>query len=174
MSRPVSEPVCKAMVVTLGTMRSTVTLAGEPEAVVVALPASSATLKVPATVNELEPLEAAPIVLVAGIEQVAVPLPVMLPNGVLMLPRVKSTPPVTLTVEQSRFSPAERLNERAVPLVGLLVTAARVKVGAVTSRVTVAAVAPEAGPLLAAVSVAPLAAKVRMIVPAEQLVRATV
>src|SRR6476469_6051894 len=90
--------------VTVGDSRSTVMLAGEPAVVVVVLPARSETLKVPPAVSEVDPDEPAPTVLVTGIVQTFVPLPVMVP--IVPLPTVKSSPLVAEIVVQSSDSPA--------------------------------------------------------------------
>ena len=155
-----------------GGLRSTLIEAGLPDSVVAALPASSATEKVPASVSEVVPALPEPTLLVTGIEHTVLPDPLIEP--IVPEATVQSVPEVALAVPQSSASLPVRVNESAVELVGELVTAARVRVGAVRSIVTVAATAAKAGPVLEAVSVAPLAAKVRMTVPAEQLVRATV
>jgi hypothetical protein len=129
---PLGTPHEKA--VTDGASRSTTTDAGDPVTAVWALPALSDTEKVEARVRLLVPVAPAPIDEVAGIVQVVVPDPVIGPIE-LMLPKVKSTPSVVEIVEQSRFSLPVRVKVRLVELVGLAVTAVRVRVGGVVSIV---------------------------------------
>jgi len=120
--------------VTLGAWRSTTTEAGDPATAVWALPARSETEKVEALVRLLVPVAPETIEDVAGIVQVGVPVPVIGPIE-LMLVNVKSVPATVEIVEQSRFSLPVRVNVRLVELVGLAVTAARVRVGATVSIV---------------------------------------
>ena len=122
--------------VTLGAWRSTTTEAGDPATAVWALPARSETEKVEALVRLLVPVAPETIEDVAGIVQVGVPVPVIGPIE-LMLVNVKSVPATVEIVEQSRFSLPVRVNVRLVELVGLAVTAARVRVGATVSTVVV-------------------------------------
>jgi hypothetical protein len=134
---PLGTPQEKAL--TDGAWRSTTTDAGEPATAVWALPTVSATEKVVARVRLLVPVAPGPIDEVAGIVQVVVPDPVMGPIE-LMLPKVKSTPSVVEIVEQSRFSLPVSVNVRLVELVGLAVTAAKVRVGGVVSLTVVVTV----------------------------------
>jgi hypothetical protein len=96
----------------------------------------SETEKVVALVRLLVPVALGATEDVAGIVQVSVPVPVIGPIE-LMLVNVKSVPPTVEIVEQSRFSLPVRVNVRLVELVGLVVTAARVRVGGVASTVVV-------------------------------------
>ena len=111
----------------LSVARGNITEAGEPETVVVLLPASSATEKVAALVRLLVPVVPVAIELVAGMAQVVVPEPVIGPMA-LMSPRSRSVPSVTESVEQSMGSSPVRVKARVVALVGDAVTAARARV----------------------------------------------
>jgi hypothetical protein len=164
---------------TLGAWRSTVMLAGEPALMLAcALPASSATLNPTASVRVETPVAPAAIEEVTVIAQVTVPEPVRVSEP-LMLVAVKSgvfrkVENEVLIVPQLSGSLPVSAKLRLALLVGLAVTAARVRVGAVRSIVTVAAAVAIAGAGLPAASVTPSAARVRITVPALQELAVTV
>ena len=164
---PVSDDEFRDTEVTLGTVRSTVTL-GVPEAVVAELPATSATPKDPEGAMPLEPLEPMatddwPVNEHEFAPDVTAPTPEMFVS-------VKSD---AVTVAQLRVSPADTVNATAVDRVGLAVVVDNETVGAVRSIVTVGADTASLVLVLSAVAWTDPDARVSTTVPALQPVTAT-
>ena len=117
------------LIVTVGAWRSTTTEAGDPALMFAwAFPAMSLTEKLPSSVRLLVPVAPKGMDDVAVIVQTGVPVPVIEPIE-LMLPNVKSAPPMVDSVAQLRFSLPVSVKARLVEFVGLAVVAARVTIG---------------------------------------------